>query len=97
MDYCEEGDLKLFIKTHYINRKMPEEHARCVIKQIVEGLKAFAQNNIVHRDLKIENILVKRKLSLQNPEEAIFSIENYEFKIGDLGLAKAVGSKYDWI
>jgi serine/threonine protein kinase len=42
------------------------------------------KKNIIHRDIKIENILVKKK------EGSFMSgdIRGYTFKIGDMGLAK---------
>jgi len=39
----------------------------------------------MHRDIKLDNILVKSKYG----ESQHFDLSEYEFKLGDLGLAKA--------
>jgi serine/threonine protein kinase len=56
-------------------------------------MKFMNQHNVVHRDLKIENILVKTKQGSSKKE----SFEDFEFKVADLGLAKAVTSHEDMI
>ena len=70
MDYCDEGDLKGFIrKVESIRRadgqgerpQLTEQEARYVISQVVESMRFLNLHNIVHRDLKIDNILVRRK------------------------------------
>jgi serine/threonine protein kinase len=38
-----------------------ENEARYIIKEIAEGLKHLISNRIMHRDLKIENIMVDLK------------------------------------
>lgn len=40
------------------NSPLPENQARDIIQQIATGLSGLHQRNIVHRDIKIENILV---------------------------------------
>jgi serine/threonine protein kinase len=53
-------------------------------------------NDIIHRDLKLENILVKfPNYYTLNPKELVKTIKNFDFasdkiecKIGDLGEAK---------
>ena len=46
--------------------------------QILKGLRAIHQENIIHRDLKCENILLKK----------IPKQQAYILKIGDFGFAK---------
>ena len=48
---------------------------KCIIKQIIEGVKYLHELNIVHRDLKMANILLNNK---------------GEVKIGDFGLARTL-------
>jgi serine/threonine protein kinase len=117
-DYCDKGDLKTFIKSigmqedGRIGGRLSESEARYVISQVVESMKFLNQHNIVHRDIKIDNILVKSKHSDQNVEandkgrigefygllnKGTFHIEDFEFKVADLGLAKAISSPDDWI
>jgi len=40
-----------------------ESEARYIISQVVESLKFLNLHNIIHRDIKIDNILVKTKAS----------------------------------
>lgn len=51
--------------------------------QICEGLKHLHSLNILHRDLKIENIFVQEK------EEG-----NYQMKIGDFGYSKVFDKQF---
>ncbi|KAI9275204.1 kinase-like domain-containing protein [Helicostylum pulchrum] len=57
MDYVNGGQL-----LHYIvkRRKLSETHARHFSRQIVSALDYMHRNSIVHRDLKIENILIDK-------------------------------------
>ena len=69
MEYCSEGDLKNFIQKFKKNNNiLKEEEARYVIKQITKGLNYLVgKKNIIHRDIKIENILVQKKEGFYKP------------------------------
>ncbi|KAK1750677.1 Serine/threonine-protein kinase ATG1 [Echria macrotheca] len=76
MEYCELGDLSLFIKkrdrlitnpaTHDIARKYPvvpnsglnEVVTRHFLKQLASALKFLREANLVHRDVKPQNLLL---------------------------------------
>ena len=49
-------------------------------------------NLIIHRDLKFDNIMVSKKASAFNRIGQI-EISDFEFKIGDMGLAKKLSSE----
>lgn len=51
---------------------MPETKARNVMKQILDGVGYLHSKGIIHRDLKLSNILLTH---------------SWEIKIGDFGLA----------
>ncbi|ORZ08449.1 kinase-like domain-containing protein, partial [Absidia repens] len=55
MDYVSGGQL-----LHYIVKRsyLTEQHARHFCRQMVSALDYMHRNSVVHRDLKIENILV---------------------------------------
>ena len=69
-ELIEGGDLyKLITNKGQLN----ELECRNIIKQMLHGLQYLHQNNIIHRDLKLENILLTR---------------SGEVKITDFGLSK---------
>ncbi|CAO3633937.1 unnamed protein product [Cunninghamella blakesleeana] len=55
MEYVDGGQLLDFIISH---GKLKERHARRFARQIISALDYCHRNSIVHRDLKIENILI---------------------------------------
>lgn len=74
--------------------RFKESEARYILTHVVEGMKFLNLHNIVHRDLKVDNILVSKKL---NAPHAEFKIEDFEFKLADLGLARSLDSPDEWI
>jgi serine/threonine protein kinase len=54
MEFCSGGDLKRYCST----RKITEEMALNILKQITKGFEEMAKLGILHRDLKPANILV---------------------------------------
>ena len=69
-EYTSFGDLY-----HYLRHQNPnEEEKNNILKQILEGIDFLHKNDIIHRDLKLANILV-------------FQDSPFEIKIADLGLS----------
>jgi protein-serine/threonine kinase len=59
-DFMEGGDLHKYLLSRgrsAAQSALPEEEARGVFLQIMGGLNYAHAKNIVHRDLKLENIL----------------------------------------
>lgn len=73
MEYCEHGDLRRFISHKFPDKKVPEHQVQKIVQQICAGLKAMRELNILHRDLKPDNILIDHGFNL---------------KIADFGSAK---------
>lgn len=78
MEYCHLGDLEAYINRFYYDQKlkvyrMPESAVQQVIKQLCEAFKLMRSKNIVHRDLKLANILVSK---------------DFIVKLADFGFAK---------
>ena len=71
-------------------RPFKECEARYIIQHLVEGLTNLSENKIIHRDLKLANILVKKKPG----NHSLFpSVYECQFLIADLGLARYVKAK----
>ena len=59
MKYIDGMDLCEYIKTKP-EKKLNESEARIIFKQIVDGIMYCHNNGIVHRDIKLANILIDR-------------------------------------
>ena len=70
LEYCDGGDLYKYIKK---NGKISEMHTKYFFIKIGKGLYFLHQNNLIHRDLKPQNILLT---------------SNSEVKIADFGFVK---------
>ncbi|MEE6492179.1 hypothetical protein FKM82_016509 [Ascaphus truei] len=69
MEYASQGDLYDYISER---QRLSEQEARTFFRQIVSAVQYCHANGIVHRDLKLENILLD---------------ENKNVKIADFGLS----------
>lgn len=74
-ELCEAGELAKWIKKQ---GSIPEHISKIIMRQIVDAISYLHKNDIVHRDLKLENILLKEF----DPSSEIFYI-----KITDFGLS----------
>jgi serine/threonine protein kinase len=72
MELCAGGDLLNFVRKR---KKLTEEVAKVIFKQIIDGLGYIHSKNIIHRDIKLDNILLDGK---------------GQVKIGDFGVSKSV-------
>ena len=77
LEYMEGKDL--FDYLHSRKFKIPEARARELAQGICEGVKYMHQYGIIHRDLKLENIMMT-----DSSEKAVP-------KIVDFGLSKILG------
>jgi serine/threonine-protein kinase ULK/ATG1 len=55
LEYCNAGDLGSLMRFH---ERLGEDEAREVISQLVEGMSHLHSLGIIHRDLKLNNILL---------------------------------------
>jgi serine/threonine protein kinase len=86
-DYCNGGGLsnclEQFMKKN--NKPFTEEIVQYLLKKIVSGLYYLHKNKIIHRDLKLDNILVHFP-DLQDRKD--MNIVKAEIKIIDFGFAR---------
>lgn len=72
MELCAGGDLLNYVRKR---RKLDEDVAKLIFKQLIEGLSYIHSKGIIHRDIKLDNILLDGKGKV---------------KIADFGVSKHV-------
>lgn len=56
-EFCEGKDIGKLLR----NRKiLPESEAQSILKQVINGYKELNSIGIIHRDLKLSNLFVKK-------------------------------------
>ena len=93
-EYCPGGEL--FDK---VENGLSETQISVIFKQILSGLSYLHSNNIVHRDLKLENILISDIEYVEMTKEEYFDIKIIDFgnaRIFDKTIStnSIVGSSY---
>ena len=93
MEYCNGGNLKEALdkyKSKYKKENFSLETVQYLMRKIIQGVKYIHSKNVVHRDIKLENILLSF-----NTEDDIknLNIKNAEVKIIDFGVARKLDSK----
>lgn len=64
MELVEGESLLTYVKSQP-ERKLEEKDFKNLFKQIIEGLLYLHENNISHRDIKMENIILKNKTEIK--------------------------------
>ena len=82
MEYCNGGALSQSLQKY--GKPFPVEIVQYFMRQIVNGLKYIHFNRIIHRDLKLDNILLNYK-NIEDKNN--FNLLASEVKIIDFGLA----------
>ena len=86
MEYCNGGSLLKCLLNYKSEkqRPFPEDIVQYLMRQIVDGLKYIHENDIIHRDIKLANILVK----FNSDEDAQkLNMKNATLKICDFGIS----------
>lgn len=82
MEAAMGGELYHYLKKHEV---MPETNAREIILQVVQAMLYCHSRGVVHRDLKLENVLFKNSLE-----------DDFHVKVVDFGIAgMAANDKVD--
>ncbi|CAA3018903.1 serine threonine- kinase ATG1c-like isoform X2 [Olea europaea subsp. europaea] len=76
LEYCRGGDLSMYINQQH--GRIPEAIAKHFMRQLAEGLKILRENNLIHRDLKPQNLLLST------------NDDNSVLKIADFGFARSL-------
>ncbi|CAL1378976.1 unnamed protein product [Linum trigynum] len=71
LEYCRGGDLSMYIQRH---GRVPEALAKHFMQQLAAGLQLLRDNNLIHRDLKPQNLLLST-----NDNNAILKIADFGF------------------
>ncbi|CAM8970787.1 unnamed protein product [Rhodiola kirilowii] len=71
LEYCKGGDLSMYINR---NGKVPEVTAKHFMQQLAAGLQVLRDNNMIHRDLKPQNLLLSA-----NDNKAVLKIADFGF------------------
>ena len=100
MELLNGGDLESYVKLR--GGFLREKEAGLIIRQIVHGLVALKKKNVMHRDLKLANIMVQfSELRQDTCNDKNFDLKQYiktfdfdnnhttaTFKITDLGFSR---------
>ncbi|CAG8603971.1 27393_t:CDS:2 [Dentiscutata erythropus] len=82
LEYVPGGELFDYVNEYY--EKITEEEAKQIFYELVNIVSYLHESNIVHRDLKLENILLESSESSSNKKH---------IKLTDFGLARFINPK----
>ena len=104
LEYCNGGNLLEYKKFYQKTTKntLNEFYIQKLMRQITAGLEYMHANKIIHRDIKLENILlnfdkypnmaIKGKIPPKVKYENVSLSDSFTVKIADLGFSKDIES-----
>ncbi|XP_020108602.1 serine/threonine-protein kinase ATG1c-like isoform X2 [Ananas comosus] len=84
LEYCRGGDLSMYMQRH---GRVSEAIAKHFLQQLASGLQVLCKHNVVHRDLKPQNLLL-----LTKEEKPVLKIADFGFarSLQPCGLAETL-------
>jgi len=85
MEYINGGDLRSFVRK---KKRIDESTAKFIFRQLIEALEYLHSKNIVHRDIKLDNILINNFSVIK-----VFDFNlhlHIKLKICDFGVSKEI-------
>ena len=79
MEYCKKGEL-----SQYIKKSFSEKQLAIIFYQILSGLCYLHDNGIIHKDIKLNNIMIKGIEEDINTKEEYFWIKLADFHTTDI-------------
>eukprot|EP00347_Sterkiella_histriomuscorum_P011851 403370864 len=78
MEYVKGGDLEKLVQSQVTNL-LSEKQLKPIMAQLLEGVGHMHDNNIIHRDIKPQNVLVQYSIN-----------KEIQIKLADFGLAQQI-------
>ena len=104
LEYCNGYNLyeyKTFYEQKY-GKQLNELYVQKILKQLIQGLQYMHEHNVIHRDIKLDNILINfnefpnevdSKNQYKDVDLNMVSLNNdFTIKIADLGFAREINS-----
>ena len=57
-EYCHGGDLRSLVSN---KKRIPESEAKLYLAEIIVAIEELHKNGIIHRDIKLDNILIDKE------------------------------------
>ena len=81
MELVENNSLVEYLRAQK-NKKATEENVKVILKDMLKALAYLHSKNIVHRDLKLENILISKDMRIKLIDFGFSTMDNqihYDF------------------
>jgi len=94
MEFCNGGSLKKALRNYIqkFGKPFTEDIVRFFMKQILSAVEYLHRNGFVHRDLKLDNILLKYDTNNEN-EENNYNYFFSQIKIIDFNISERINSE----
>jgi serine/threonine-protein kinase ULK/ATG1 len=98
MEYCDRGDLQSYARdygkrTKQPRGRLPEPNVRRLMAQLKEAVRALHSCNLVHRDLKPQNLLLKSASPMSSSSSLLD--QNLVLKVADFGFVRRMDTSQE--